>query len=158
MAKECRRLVTTISRFLRTGGKFAGVFDGNVDVSKTLTVGVDVVLRNGDCAEEFDACVAGIDPGTVVVLDDNGTVLPSNSPYDKRVAGVVSGAGDYKPALILDKHDSGNRRVPISFLGKVYCKVDTEYGSIRVGDLLTASPTLGHAMKVSDPLNAFGAV
>src|SRR5215831_486929 len=136
----------------------AGRFDGNVEVSNTLRVRVDIVLQNGDCAEEFDASTTAIDPGTVVVLDDDGTVRPSNSSYDKRVAGVVSGAGDYKPALILDRQDSGNKRVPVSFLGKVYCKVDAEYGSIRVGDLLTTSPTLGRAMKVSDRLSAFGAV
>jgi hypothetical protein len=43
-------------------------------------------------------------------------------------------------------------------IGKVLCKVDTQYGSIAVGDLLTSSPTLGHAMKAVDPLQAFGAI
>jgi hypothetical protein len=130
----------------------AGRFDGNVDVKG------DIRLVNSDCAEEFDTSTTAIDPGTVVVLDDDGTVRPCNSSYDKRVAGVVSGAGDYKPALILDRQDSGNKRVPVSFLGKVCCKVDAEYGAIRVGDLLTTSPTPGRAMKVSDRLSAFGAV
>jgi hypothetical protein len=36
--------------------------------------------------------------------------------------------------------------------------VDAQYSSIDVGDLLTTSPTPGHAMKASDPLRAFGAV
>jgi hypothetical protein len=36
--------------------------------------------------------------------------------------------------------------------------VDTRFGSIDVGDLLTTSPNPGHAMKASDPLKAFGAV
>ena len=43
-------------------------------------------------------------------------------------------------------------------VGKVHCKVDAQYSPIEVGDLLTTSPTLGHAMKASDPLKAFGAV
>jgi hypothetical protein len=43
-------------------------------------------------------------------------------------------------------------------LGKVYCKVDAGYGAIAIGDLLTTSPTPGHAMKAEDPLKAFGAV
>ncbi len=43
-------------------------------------------------------------------------------------------------------------------MGKVYCKVDTEFGDIAVGDLLTTSPTPGHAMKAGDALSAFGAV
>jgi hypothetical protein len=41
---------------------------------------------------------------------------------------------------------------------KVYCKVDAQYGPVEVGDLLTTSPTPGHAMKASDLLKAFGAV
>jgi hypothetical protein len=43
-------------------------------------------------------------------------------------------------------------------LGKVYCKIDAQYSPTGVGDLLTTSPTPGHAMKVDDPLKAFGAV
>ena len=43
-------------------------------------------------------------------------------------------------------------------IGKVYCKVDTRYGPIRIGDLLIASLTPGHAMKASDPAQAFGSV
>jgi hypothetical protein len=36
--------------------------------------------------------------------------------------------------------------------------VDARYGAIAVGDLLTTSPTVGHAMKAADPRRAFGAV
>ena len=43
-------------------------------------------------------------------------------------------------------------------MGKVFCKVDAQFGAIEVGDLLTTSPTPGHAMKTSDPFQAFGAV
>jgi hypothetical protein len=43
-------------------------------------------------------------------------------------------------------------------MGKVYCKIDTEQAPIEIGDLLTASPTPGHAMKASDPFQAFGLV
>ena len=43
-------------------------------------------------------------------------------------------------------------------LGKVYCKADAQYGAIEVGDLLTTSPTPGHAMKADDFSRAFGAV
>ena len=45
-----------------------------------------------------------------------------------------------------------------ALMGKVCCKVDAGYRAIAVGDLLTTSPTSGHAMKVSDPVKAFGAV
>jgi len=43
-------------------------------------------------------------------------------------------------------------------MGKVYCKVDAQYSAIDVGDLLTTSPTRGHAMRVGDPPRAFGSV
>jgi hypothetical protein len=48
--------------------------------------------------------------------------------------------------------------MPVALVGKVYCKVDAQYASIEVGDLLTTSPTRGHAMKVTDPFKAFGSV
>ena len=136
-----------------TVGGYAGWFDGKVQV-----IG-DIILTNADCAEEFD--VAGaveIDPGTVMVLNQEGGLQPSQQAYDKKVAGVISGAGDYKPGLILDKKGAIKNRMPVALLGKVYCKVDAQYASIEVGDLLTTSPTFGHAMKADDPLKAFGAV
>jgi hypothetical protein len=74
------------------------------------------------------------------------------------VAGVISGAGDFKPGVILDTKQSRGNRVPIALLGKVYCKVDAQYAPIEVGDLLVSSPTPGHAMKAADPLKAFGSV
>jgi hypothetical protein len=40
----------------------------------------------------------------------------------------------------------------------VLCKVDASFGSILAGDLLTTSPTSGHAMKVSDRARAMGAL
>jgi hypothetical protein len=36
--------------------------------------------------------------------------------------------------------------------------VDANYSAIKVGDLLTTSPTAGHAMKATDHLQAFGSV
>jgi hypothetical protein len=36
--------------------------------------------------------------------------------------------------------------------------VDADYGAIGLGDLLTTSGTLGHAMRAADPARAFGAV
>jgi hypothetical protein len=74
------------------------------------------------------------------------------------VAGVVSGAGKYRPAIILDKEQAKAGSLPLALVGKVYCKVDAQYGDIQIGDLLTSSPTPGHAMRASDHAQAFGAV
>ena len=39
-----------------------------------------------------------------------------------------------------------------------YCKVDADIAPIEVGDLLTTSPTKGHAQKVVDPSQGIGAI
>jgi hypothetical protein len=135
------------------GRRLAGFFEGDVEVTG------DIRLTNADCAEDFD--VSGVlkqEPGTVMVLGNEGALSESQQAYDKRVAGVISGAGDYKPGIVLDKRQTHGNRQPIALMGKVFCKVDAQFGAIEVGDLLTTSPTPGHAMKTSDPLNAFGAV
>jgi len=77
----------------------AGQFSGNVAVTGALTA-MDVILTGADCAEEFDAHQgAAIEPGSVVAFDDRGALITSNQPYNKRVAGVVSGAGSYRPGV-----------------------------------------------------------
>lgn len=130
-----------------------------LEVDGDVKVTGDVILTGADCAEEFDmAEAAEIEPGTVVVLDQDGVLHQSHQAYDKRVAGVISGAGDYRPGMILDRRQSRDNRVPVALVGKVYCKVDAQYAAIEVGDLLTTSPTSGHAMKADDPFKAFGSV
>ena len=53
--------------------------------------------------------------------------------------------------------DEPGRR-PIALMGKVFCKVDADQGGIEVGDLLTTSPTEGHAMRADHVAAAFGTV
>jgi hypothetical protein len=99
------------------------------------------------------------DPGSVMVIaTQEGKLEQSTVPYDKKVAGVISGAGDHKPGLVLDRKRSDNNRKPVALMGKVHCKVDAQSSPIEVGDLLTTSSIPGHAMKATDPLRAFGAV
>jgi hypothetical protein len=119
----------------------------------------DIILSNGDAAEQFDLADAALaEPGMVMVLNADGRLEPASSAYDKKVVGVVAGAGNFRPGIVLDHKEATHPRVPISVLGKVSCKVDSSFGAVEVGDLLTTSPTPGYAMKVSDPLQAFGSV
>ena len=140
-----------------SGGRLAGLFDGDVEVTGIIRVKGDVQLLGADLAEQFD--VVGdlaADPGCVVVLAGDDEVRVSDQPYDRRVAGVVSGAGTYRPALVLDQRKGTNRRA-LALTGKVWCKVDASCGPIAVGDMLTTSPTPGHAMRATDSKRAFGA-
>lgn len=140
-------------------GSLAGSFTGNVKVKGNIDCTGDITLINEDCAEDFYIVNSEtVQPGTVMVIESNEVLCQSSCAYDKRVAGVVSGAGNYKPALILGKKQSSENRMPIALMGKVYCKVDAQYGEIEVGDLLTSSPTAGYAMKATDPRQSFGAV
>ena len=118
----------------------------------------DIRLAGADCAEHFPVLTQdGVEPGAVMVVDDGG-LSPCRSAYDRRVAGVVSGAGEFKPGIRLGFTGEGEGTLPIALVGRVRCKVDATYGAIAAGDLLTTSPTPGHAMRADDPARAFGAV
>ena len=143
-------------------GSPAGHFQGDCYVSGDHRVAGDVILVNssGDVAEDFDVedGSAHEEPGTVLVINSNGKLCASFDPYDTRVAGVVSGAGDLKPAIVLQRIESCRRRSSVALIGKAFCKVDASFGSINAGDLLTTSSTPGHAMKVLDRARATGAI
>jgi hypothetical protein len=47
---------------------------------------------------------------------------------------------------------------PVALVGTVFCHVDADYAAVSTGDLLTTSPTSGHAMKAVDRQVAFGAI
>jgi hypothetical protein len=128
--------------------------DGNVVVTG------DIVFTNAaDCAEDFDVVEEKLaEPGTVMVVGADGRLEPCTHAYDKRVIGVISGAASYRPAIVLDKHPELTGRRPIALIGKVFCKVDAGHGALEVGDLLTTSPTEGHAMRADSAALAFGAV
>jgi hypothetical protein len=132
-----------------------------LDVRGSIRVSDDVILSGADCAEEFDIDpMADVDPGTVLVLGEGHRLSHSRDEYDRRVAGVVSGANDVRPGVILGRREGSEagRRVPLALAGTVYCNVDASSGPIEVGDLLTTSARPGHAMRASDPTRAFGAV
>src|SRR5262245_21032564 len=90
-------------------------------------------------------------PGTVVAVDtlDSDGVVASDTPYDTRVAGVVSP----RPGVVLG--EPGQDKVMVAHSGRVRVRVDAGYGSISRGDLLVASPTPGYAMR-SEPMNIGG--
>jgi hypothetical protein len=119
----------------------------------------DVILPNKDCAEEFDTDVnEDIEPGDVVVVGQDERLCLCSGAYDRRAAGVISGAGDRKPGVVLGRRASDQSRLALALSGTAWCKADAQSSPIEVGDLLTTSETPGHAMRATDPRRAFGAV
>ena len=156
LAAEFEGNVNVTGGLHTTGDHFC---DGNLHTRGNHTIEGDIQLSGADYAEDFDVIdIEGAVPGTVMILDDFGGVRVSDKPYDSRVAGVISGAGGYKPAVILDRQTGGNDRRPLALMGKVFCRVDASDVPIAIGDLLTTSSTPGHAMKAVNPTQAFGAV
>lgn len=139
------------------GSVNAAYFKGNV----LVTGDVQLTEGAGDLAEDFDLDVqAEAEPGSVMVFADGSGLRPATKPYDRRVAGVVSGAGRYRPGLVLDRNlcTQEQHRGTVALVGKVYCKVDADPAPILVGDLLTTSSRAGHAQKAVSRDDAFGAV
>ena len=84
-----------------------------------------------------------VEPGDVLVVgaEGGGRMALGRSAADPAVAGIVA----VDPAA--DSGDIGANRAAIAVSGVVTCKVDAGFGEIRPGDLLTTSPTPGHAMR-----------
>jgi hypothetical protein len=128
------------------------------------TVKCEVLKLTGgsDIAEPFDVNEGrGIVEGTVLVIDPDspGNLKVSAAAYDRRVAGIVSGAGAVRPGLIMSQEGSAaDGKFPVALTGRVYCLADASNGPIEPGDLLTTSGMPGHAMKVTDHARAQGAV
>jgi hypothetical protein len=119
----------------------------------------DIILANADCAEDFEVEDAtGTGPGTVMVISDESRLRVSEHAYDRRVAGVIAGAGDHRPGIVLGRGRGGVGRLPVALIGRVLCKVDADESAIEVGDLLTTSQMKGHAMKATDSVRTAGAV
>lgn len=129
----------------------------------------ELEIRGGsDLAEHFDIVTAKTDveigvpqPGMIVSIDPNSTgklILTSES-YDKKVAGIISGAHGVKPGMLMGQDGTiADGDYPIALTGRVYVKASHEGGEIKPGDLLTSSSDLGIAMKVEDFEKGQGAI
>ncbi len=125
------------------------------------------VNGGADLAEPFpvtpDADAPAIEPGMVMVIDPEnaGQLRPATTAYDCKVAGVISGAKDLPPGMIMQaqQHDLARGNHPVALTGRVWCWCDANVGgAIRPGDMLTTSETPGHAMRATDRERAFGSV
>ena len=146
-------------------GQVAIQIDTNWNSGADSRIVVDELQIAGgsDLSEQFDVSdVDGkVEPGMVVCIDaaNPGKLRVSNTPYDRTVAGIVSGAGGVRTGMYMGQKGSvADGQLPIALTGRVYCYVDADQGAIEPGDLLTTSSTPGHAMKANDATLAGGAI
>jgi len=120
------------------------------------------ITGGSDLAEPFNCSDAEtIKPGMVVAIDPDhpGHLRIADKPYDRTVAGIVSGANGINPGLTMKQEDTiTDGSLLVSLTGRVYCWADATNGQIEPGDLLTTSNTPGYAMKVTDYPKAQGAI
>jgi hypothetical protein len=168
--------VQNSTEYFRTDGGFAWYYGGSHDDNQnapgfggtalmslasdgTLTCKV-LTISGADVAEPFEISTKDLPKGSVVIIDEKnpGQLKLSDCAYDKRVAGILSGANGVRAGICLSQpgFNDGGQNVALS--GRVYVLADASSGSIRPGDLLTTSGTPGHAMSVTDHGKAQGAI
>lgn len=119
-------------------------------------------ITGADLAEKFPTSEAreAVEPGTVMEIDPEnaGKLRIARGAYNRRVAGVVSGAGDLSVGAVLGNLPGCEDAPPIALSGRVWVRCDASEQGIEPGDLLTTSDTPGYAMKVIDCPRAQGAI
>jgi hypothetical protein len=142
------------------GGHFSNTGGGKaLRVDGTGSVGVLEITNGSDLAERFEVADE-TKPGMVVVIDPASArkLSISHRPYDRRVAGIISGANNLSAGMLLpDLTDSTNAQ-PIALSGRVWVYCDATKNPITPGDLLTTASIPGHAMKVINRHRAQGAI
>ena len=132
-----------------------------LDVAGMVKASV-VQITGADFAEKFEVreTKGRREPGMVVAIDPEnaGTLVLSTTAYDRRVAGILSGAGGINPGMLMSQPGTmADGHHPVAISGRVYVWADASNGPIVPGDLLTTSNKPGHAMKVTDYRKAQGA-
>lgn len=118
------------------------VVSGNVRATGNISADGAINAKYQDLAEWVPSD-EDLQPGTVVVLSRSGAnrVTTSSTPYDTRVAGVVSA----QPGILLG--EAGADKEQVATTGRVRVRVDASAGPVEIGDLLVTSAKPGYAMK-----------
>lgn len=116
-------------------------------------------ITGADVAEKFPVSEK-LTPGLLAAIDPShpGKLCLSRGAYNKRVAGVVSGANNFSVGAVLGSTPECKDAPPIALSGRVYVWCEATTSAIQPGDLLTTSTRPGFAMKAADASRAHGAV
>ena len=122
-----------------------------LDAAGTVFIKSGFQSRGLDVAERFKVLGHG-EIGSVMVMDEQEKAIKlCERAYDPCVVGIISG----EPAFILGLE---TEHQPIALCGRVPCNVDADIAPIKVGDLLTTSPTKGYAQKALEIEKATGTI
>lgn len=122
-----------------------------LDAAGTVIIKQGFQSRGMDVAERFKVLGYG-EIGSVMVMDEQDKAIKlCERAYDPCVVGIISG----EPAFILGLE---TEHQPIALCGRVPCNVDADIAPIKVGDLLTTSPTKGYAQKALEIEKATGTI
>lgn len=116
-------------------------------------------ITGADLAEKFPV-TEKVEPGMVVAIDPDhpGQLCLARGAYNRKVAGIVSGANNLSVGAILGNLPGHEDAPPIALSGRVWVHCDASSASIEPGDLLTTADAPGQAMKVIDFVQAQGAI
>ena len=131
-----------------------------LDVAGTTRTNVLQVTGGSDLAENFEFS-ENVEPGLIVAIDlrHPGKLMLARGAYNRRVAGIISGANNLSAGLVLPDLKGARSSSPLALSGRVWVYADAAGGAIRPGDLLTTSATnAGHAMTAANHRRAHGAV
>jgi hypothetical protein len=151
----------------RSVGGYGGYFDTDATedialwVEGTASVGILTIRGGADLAEAFELSepTSEVVPGMLVMIDPDhpGKITLAKGAYNPLVAGIVSGANELKPGMILGAFEDRRDTKPIALTGRVWTLVDATNEGVEPGNLLTSSDTPGYAMRVTSKELAHGA-
>ena len=154
----------------RTGGELRFVYDdtdpGHAQGDWVLRLHPDgrTIVRvleivGADLAERFPASEHA-EPGMIMEIDPDhaGKLRVSRGAYNRRVAGIVSGAGDIPVGAILGNLPGSEDSPAIALSGRVWVHCDASLKAVQLGDFLTTAERAGYAMPVVDRERAEGAI
>ena len=104
---------------------------------------------------------AKIAPGMVVEIDPDheGKLRLASGAYNRRVAGIVSGAGKLPAGVVLSApNDKASHSTPIAMSGRVWVYTDATEQGVEPGDFLTTAERPGYAMPAAELSRAQGAI
>lgn len=131
-----------------------------LDIAGTTRTGILQITGGSDLAENFEMLDAAVKPGMVVAIDpmNIGKLVLAHGAYNRRVAGIISGANNLAAGMLLPDLKDAKNSLPVALSGCVWVYTDATKNPIKPGDLLTTSAMPGYAMKAVNYRRAQGAI